>query len=591
MPPGCPGGADCAGFRGGAHSRRCAGSPRLECATSGSADTGRVIQFRNLSLRAARADLIEDATLQIHAGWRVGLVGAERQRQVEPVRAAARRASARGRRLSHAATMAHRIGRAGDAGARHGRDRVRARRRHRAARTIERELARGRAAHDGLASPPRMPASRPSTATRRRRAPRACSPAWASRTRRLARPGRGVLRRLAHAPQPRAGADRAAPTCCCSTSRPTTSTSTRCCGSRDGSPSYPRHAAAGLARSRLPRRLRHAHRCTSTRGAWRSYTGNYSAFETQRAAQLAVQQAMLREAAARDRAPRALRRALPRQGHQGAAGAEPARRRSTGWSASPRRTSTRRSTSSFRSPRARPIRCSRSRTSRPATASAPCSKTSSSPCGRARASACSGPNGAGKSTLIKLLAGELEPLAGRRRRGQGLAIGYFAQHQLEQLRRRRVAARGISSRLEPQRARAGAARLPRRLRFPRRHGRRAGRDRSRAARNRGSRSRCSCAAARTCCCSTSRPITSISRCATRSRARSPSTKAASCWSRTTARCCGRCATASCSSPTARDGRSTATSTTISRGSGAGAIVPTSRCPEVARCTRAAPRAA
>ena len=45
-----------------------------------------------------------------------------------------------------------------------------------------------------------------------------------------------------------------------------------------------------------------------------------------------------------------------------------------------------------------------------------------------------GPNGAGKSTLVKLLAGELEPLAGRRMEGKGLAVGYFAQHQLEQLR-------------------------------------------------------------------------------------------------------------------------------------------------------------
>ena len=45
-----------------------------------------------------------------------------------------------------------------------------------------------------------------------------------------------------------------------------------------------------------------------------------------------------------------------------------------------------------------------------------------------------GPNGAGKSTLIKLLSGESAPLAGRRIEGRGLAIGYFAQHQLEQLR-------------------------------------------------------------------------------------------------------------------------------------------------------------
>ena len=45
-----------------------------------------------------------------------------------------------------------------------------------------------------------------------------------------------------------------------------------------------------------------------------------------------------------------------------------------------------------------------------------------------------GPNGAGKSTLLKLLCGELQPLAGEMHVGQGLAIGYFAQHQVEQLR-------------------------------------------------------------------------------------------------------------------------------------------------------------
>ena len=45
-----------------------------------------------------------------------------------------------------------------------------------------------------------------------------------------------------------------------------------------------------------------------------------------------------------------------------------------------------------------------------------------------------GPNGAGKSTLIKVLADELAPHAGLRTEGKGLSIGYFAQHQLEQLR-------------------------------------------------------------------------------------------------------------------------------------------------------------
>jgi ATP-binding cassette subfamily F protein 3 len=44
-----------------------------------------------------------------------------------------------------------------------------------------------------------------------------------------------------------------------------------------------------------------------------------------------------------------------------------------------------------------------------------------------------GPNGAGKSTLIKLLAGAIAPLRGRREPAQDLRIGYFAQHQVEQL--------------------------------------------------------------------------------------------------------------------------------------------------------------
>ncbi|MDK2125527.1 ATP-binding cassette domain-containing protein [Chitinimonas sp. DQS-5] len=45
-----------------------------------------------------------------------------------------------------------------------------------------------------------------------------------------------------------------------------------------------------------------------------------------------------------------------------------------------------------------------------------------------------GRNGAGKSTLIKLLAEELALSDGRKVEGKGIKIGYFAQHQLEQLR-------------------------------------------------------------------------------------------------------------------------------------------------------------
>ena len=44
-----------------------------------------------------------------------------------------------------------------------------------------------------------------------------------------------------------------------------------------------------------------------------------------------------------------------------------------------------------------------------------------------------GPNGAGKSTLVRAFAGELAPLAGDLHVGKKVRLGYFAQHQLEQL--------------------------------------------------------------------------------------------------------------------------------------------------------------
>jgi ATP-binding cassette, subfamily F, member 3 len=44
-----------------------------------------------------------------------------------------------------------------------------------------------------------------------------------------------------------------------------------------------------------------------------------------------------------------------------------------------------------------------------------------------------GANGNGKSTLVKLLAGRLAPMSGQVTRAQKLEVGYFAQHQLEQL--------------------------------------------------------------------------------------------------------------------------------------------------------------
>jgi len=45
-----------------------------------------------------------------------------------------------------------------------------------------------------------------------------------------------------------------------------------------------------------------------------------------------------------------------------------------------------------------------------------------------------GPNGAGKTTLIKVLAGALSLTAGARVPAETLSVGYFAQHQMDQLR-------------------------------------------------------------------------------------------------------------------------------------------------------------
>lgn len=45
-----------------------------------------------------------------------------------------------------------------------------------------------------------------------------------------------------------------------------------------------------------------------------------------------------------------------------------------------------------------------------------------------------GPNGAGKSTMAKLLSGRLKPMDGQYQKPKKLKTGYFAQHQLDELR-------------------------------------------------------------------------------------------------------------------------------------------------------------
>jgi ATP-binding cassette subfamily F protein 3 len=79
-----------------------------------------------------------------------------------------------------------------------------------------------------------------------------------------------------------------------------------------------------------------------------------------------------------------------------------------------------------------------------------------------------GANGNGKSTLVKLLAGRLAPLSGHMTRPQKLAVGYFAQHQLDELNANASAYEHLR-RLMPEapeakvRARAGAVGFPQAL--------------------------------------------------------------------------------------------------------------------------------
>ncbi|MEO0624539.1 MAG: ABC-F family ATP-binding cassette domain-containing protein [Pseudomonadota bacterium] len=68
-----------------------------------------------------------------------------------------------------------------------------------------------------------------------------------------------------------------------------------------------------------------------------------------------------------------------------------------------------------------------------------------------------GANGQGKSTLAKLIAGRLAPMDGRRQASSKLRIGYFAQHQTDELVREETPLdhiRRVRPHLEPARLRA-----------------------------------------------------------------------------------------------------------------------------------------
>ena len=141
-----------------------------------------------------------------------------------------------------------------------------------------------------------------------------------------------------------------------------------------------------------------------------------------------------------------------------------------------------------------------------------------------------GLNGAGKTTLLRILAGVDKPDTGQLEPGHGLKIGYYAQEH-ENLDVVALGARehdvcGARHHRDgcPQGARLVPVHRRRRAQARRRAvGRREDAPVARDARR---------LVARTCCCSTSRRTTSTPPRARRSSARSRTTRARSCWSRT-----------------------------------------------------------
>ena len=165
------------------------------------------------------------------------------------------------------------------------------------------------------------------------------------------------------------------------------------------------------------------------------YRGGYTSFERQRRERQALDLKLAKKQEAAAQAPAGLRRPLPRQGHQGAAGAVAAeaagqaRTDRGAWS---------------------PTRCGRSIFPPPAKPlSPPIIALEDVSVGYEPGKpvlrrlnlriddddriALLGANGNGKSTLVKLLSARLAPMAGRITRADRLEIGYFAQHQLDEL--------------------------------------------------------------------------------------------------------------------------------------------------------------
>ena len=378
-----------------------------------------------------------------------------------------------------------------------------------------------------------------------------------------ARLGRALLRRLAHAPEPRARAHvplgPAAPGRAHQPPRPRRRALARGLAQgicRRGDPHHPR--------PRVPRCGGRRHRARREPAPQRIRGQLQRLRDAARGAPRAAAVG-LREAAAHRRAPRGLHHALPRQGHQGAPGAEP----------HPRAGKLERiaaahvdSPFSFAFERRRRSRASSSasRTRRSATAARPCSPASSGACCRATRSASSAPTARASRRCSSRSSG---PAA--RGRGDAASRAGAAHRLLRAAPGRPTAPRRVGA-LAPRSARAGGARagvarFPRRLRLPRRPGdaeggellgRREGAPRAGAHR---------LAAAQPAAASTSPPTTSTSRCARRSPRRSRISRARSSWSRTIGTCFPRRPTSGCWWPTGSSRLSRATSTTTRSGRG------------------------
>ena len=271
--------------RSGAGSRRSAGAICRRC------DWAPVIRLTNLTLARGANRLLENASLTGGGAGKsslFALLTGELHRT---------------RRRGHAAAMDDRARRAGDARGRRAGDRVRAGRR-RELRDVERALAAAEAARvDGHALAELHHRYEAIGGYAARARARRCSPASASPSAPGASRSR-LLRRLAHAPQPRAGADGAlGPAAARRADQPPRPR--RGALARGLARALSRHAAPDHARPRLPRR---ASSHTIVHIDDRKRLGLHRQLLGVRARARAAARAAagdLREAAAADRAPQA----------------------------------------------------------------------------------------------------------------------------------------------------------------------------------------------------------------------------------------------------------------------------------------------